>query len=483
MRRLLSFIVIGTALMVAWIGRSGERPVPPAGGSERTLAAELTPAEPARAAGAREALPAVAGVSRATEDLLERLHDRAGRNAALEEALADPELARWLLARLEQADFPSTRKRELGWLLRGVLTVWAELPAPPPWSRAEYLALVVAAGARHDRPADAIAFAWERQRLLDAEQLPLVETARPERIDGLQPHEDGAARASMFLVLLEDALRCQLERGFVTVVLRYCEDPSPAVRALAWRLWSADERSGGWEAAIERMADLGPQERLAIAREIAQIDPPERAAELLREAELRWGPEGGFLPAWVDLGGRRPDLVGKVYADLLQAGQLGAMPEGDYLLDPALDPGDHQLQADVFREGRGRANLLTAYLVTAEHAGCLDWELIGDAVLRDWNPIVRDAAWTSLAGSGVDGAAAEAYQHLLDPGWREAARIPGVPGDGHLVPGLQALAGSLVEPHALLGLRGLLDQLEIGAEERAGLVASIDERLARAGDM
>ena len=473
-----SFLVLGIVRAAGWIGR------PPAGPAPGLAAAADRdgPAGPGGPAGADGPAVAVDAPAAAGMELLERLRDKDSRGPTLEQALADPGLAAWVLARLEQADFPASRVRELGWLLRAVLTVWQDLEPPPPFARRGYLERVVAAAARGDRAGSAAAFAWRGQRLLGPTNLDLVHGARPDRIDGLQAGQTGAGRASAYLAMLEDTLRSHLDLEQDAVVLSYLEDPSARVRMLARRLWFALERSGGWIAALEGLGALADAERLDLLRQIAQQAELGQAVAALRLAEQRFGLHQSFLGAWADLGQRDPRAVAGVYAELLEAGQLARLPEGDYLADPAADPGGYQEMQDVFHEARTRASLVTAYLVTAEHQGGVDWELIESAAWREWNPVVRGTAWTALAGSGLAEPVASAYQQLLDPAWRASARIPGVESDSHLAPGLAQLAEALPDG-TLRGYRELLSSFRLSADERAGLEAILTRRAGGDGDM
>ncbi|MBL7009365.1 MAG: hypothetical protein ISR76_10225 [Planctomycetes bacterium] len=476
------FIAAGTALVAWWIGSSpGELPVRFTGRRAPDRESSLEAAAAARGGEGRTRLPDQPAAGPPT-DLLDQLHRREERGAALERALADPGLASWVLERLERVDFVSARHRELGWALRAVLTVWEDLPVAPPLERPDYLSRVVAAGARHDRAASAVAFAWSDQRLLAAEDLALVQSARPEQIDGLGSFEAGERRAAMFLALLEDVLGAHLDRGLDPVVLAYLGDPSAQVRMLARRLWFATERSGGWTAALAGIQELAREERLALMRQIAQQADLEQAVAALRLAEERFGEGQGFLPAWVDLGGREPEAVASVYAELLVSGRASVLPEGAYLVDPERDPGGFLELRDVFAEGRGRSNLLTAYLVTAENRGSVDWDLVEASSQREWNPLVRGTSWTALAGSGEADRVASAYQQLIDPDWRSSTRIPGVQNDSHLVPGLRELAQGL--PVDALGeYRQALAGFRLAAEELAGLEQLLEGRRGSAGDM
>ncbi len=480
--RLLLLCLIGTALLVWWIGSSPSE-LPVAAATSAGPGATQDPHDRAGASSAGEAAQR-RRVAPAPDfpGLLDRLHDRAERGAALEQALHQTGMAAWVLARLEAADFPSPRKRELGWALRAVLTVWQDLPVAPELDREAYLRRVAAAGARHDRPAAAIAFAWRQQRLLHDGHLGLVQGVRPDRIDGIGAGQPGAGRASMFLALLEDVLRAKLELGQDQPVLARLEDPSAEVRMLARRLWFETERSGGWMAALAGLDALDHAEQLDLLRAIASLAEPELALEALRQAEFRAGERQGYLGAWVDLGGRRPNLVGGLYAELLEARQWAVLPEGDYLADPALDPDGYQELEDVFREGRGRSNLLTAYLVSAEHSGGVDWALLADSSLQEWNPLVRGTAWSALAGNGQPEGQQAAFQHLLDPSWRSAARIPGVDTDEHLMPGLRELAAGL-PADALPEYQRTLGDFRLGEAASAELDRLIQDRLAEGRDM
>ncbi len=440
------------------------------------------PAAAGPAAGGSLRTQRTPGTSAAALDLglLERVHQREGRGAAIEAALRRPELPAWVLERLEREDFPPERRRSLAWLLRAVLTVWDELPAPAPAPRDPYLARVVAAGAGSDRSAAVVRLCWSRQRLLSADHLGLVQAARPADLE-LPDGAEGAERAAMHLALLEDAWRGCLERGLDAAVLEGLEDPSRAVRQLARRLWFATERSGGWKEALLLLSGWPHEEQADLLAAMAAAAPPEEALAALTAAEFAPQERAGFLGAWIELARRAPERVSDRYAELLASGQRAVLPQPRGWGDTGPDADPALALEDVLREGRGRNHLLTAGLLAGGATGRTDWGRVEDAAWMEWNPVVRSTAWRALTGGGPP-AAATALQQLMDPSWVDGARLPGVEDDGHLMPGLVALASTL--PSGRLGdLERGAAGLRLAEEQAAELRRLLEERRREASDM
>jgi hypothetical protein len=474
-------LVLASAFALAAAPLLLRRPVAEAGSAAPRRVGPTPVAEAPRPAEARLPLGQPGAPNSGLDlGLLERVHEREGRGPAIEAALRRPELPAWVLERLERADFPPERRRSLAWLLRAVLTVWEELPDPEPTPRDRYLARVVAAGAGSDRSAAVVRLCWSRQRLLSADHLGLVQTARPTDLD-LPAGAAGAERAAMHLALLEDAWRGCLERGLDAAVIEGLEDPSRAVRQLARRLWFATERSGGWKEALLLLAGWPHAEQADLLTAMAAAAPPEEALATLTAAEFAPQERAGFLGAWIELARRAPDLVGDRYAELLASGQRAVLPQPRGWGDTGPDADPSLALEDVLREGRGRNHLLTAGLLAGGASGRTDWSRVEDAAWMEWNPVVRSTAWRALTAGGPQ-PSATALQQLMDPSWVRGARLPGVEDDGHLMPGLAALAGALP-----LGRLGDLERgaagLRLAEEQAAEFRRLLEERRRAASDM
>ncbi|TAH37440.1 MAG: hypothetical protein EYC70_10750 [Planctomycetota bacterium] len=405
--------------------------------------------------------------------LVQAVADPKRRSRALEESLTRPDLIPWLLERLESAEFAEQDARPIGLLLRGVLSHWERLPAPAELEREPFMDRVIRAGAATDRSASAVAFAWRKQRFLSTRHRPWVNAARPAALDGLTAQQPGAARADLFLAVLEDVLRAHLESDLHEVVAGHLQDPSMRVRILAYRLYFGAEGASDWYSALASFDQVTAEERAQLAEAIAREVPPADAAELLLMLEARFGSEEEFLGAWHKLAARSPASVGGVYQALL--GDPGARSAGD---GQWADAGEHpglRLGA-MDREADLRRDLLLAYMVGTLANGVDGTQVFAEAAEWDWNPSVRSAAWEHMARLGGSKQQAIALELLSRPGYLDSMRLPGVPDDTLFLPTMQHLAQTV--PYTeLWRLRHALEGMELSADNRQQLEAILAGRV------
>lgn len=503
--RWIATVVLAAALAAAVLFISTRRAVPPlsvpqghgAAPGERIRSA--TAPVQLHEAGARFPSADPAAALEPLADLLEALDDPDATAADLDRVLQREDLILWLLARLETGDLAPEEIPLVGNLVRTVLTVWASLPYEPPLDREEFLGRALRAGSLADPSAAAVEFAWRGQRLLSTRHLRMVEGVRPATIDGLkrpdplvampdlgahlppglveslQRSDPGAARADMFLALLEDVLRAHIESGVPEAVVPYLSDPSARVRALACRLYYGSGLSGGWPQALESFPGLTREERASLARSMAEELPPEEAAELLLVLASRFGPYETFSEAWNVVACRSPDAVEWAY-DIL-SGDKGAQREAQELWAGSdLDPfARHSLMG---QEARLRSDLLTARYLADSLGGSSATpaavSFFSRAAESEWNPLARATAWVYLAKSSAPGAAERALDLLVRPGYARSVQVDGT-GHSRLMLGLEAMASNMA-PAELWRLEQALHLVELPADQKTALLDIITRR-------
>ncbi len=368
------------------------------------------------------------------EEVVGKLNDRTEERArTLEDSLARPDLIPWLLQRLERADFPSAWVRPLGYLLRGVLTVWNRLSQDPPLDHEGFLRRVVAAGAAADPSAEVVRFAWAKQRFLSPAEQPLVDAARPpdlarpaERKNttpgwslpgsfaGLRP------KSRMFLALLEDLLSSYLDRGRLQPVEAYLQDRDEPVRVLALKLLLTRKKVEDWTVLWEEVAALSRAARRDLAGVLVREWPPQKAAALLQAWQAQLSEKGeSYLASWMVLAGRSSAVVDEVLRNELDS----LAPPGDLrqISLAGSTPGDQAQQFRASQEGRMRLELIAALSAARDASGNevpVDAGIFEDAARRDWNPWVRQAAWDALTRRPGGGTRALAL--LQDAGFRSS---------------------------------------------------------------